>query len=78
MARYKLLFRKAVAKDLRAVPKDDVQGILKRIQNLVDDPRPHGCDKLSDQERYRVRQGQYRVVYEVEDDVFVVTVVGVI
>jgi len=77
MARYRLLFKKSVGKALRAIPNDDVQRILKRIRNLADDPRPHGCDKLTDQERYRVRQGEYRVVYAVEDDVLVVTVVKV-
>jgi len=77
MARYRLLFKKSVAKDLRAIPKKDVQRILKRIEALPDDPSPDGCEKLTEQERYRVRQGSYRVVYEIKDDMLVVTVVKV-
>ena len=77
MARYRLLFKKSVAKDLCALPKNDVHRILKRIEALPDDPRPDGCEKLTEQERYRVRQGSYRVVYEIKDEMLVVTVVRV-
>ena len=77
MARYRLLFKKSVTKDLCAIPKKDVQRILKRIKALADTPRPDGCEKLTKQERYRVRQGLYRVVYEIKDDMLVVTVVMV-
>jgi len=77
MARYRLLFKKSVAKDLRAIPKKDVQRILKKIKALADAPRPDGCEKLTEQERYRVRQGLYRVVYEIKDEMLVVTVVKV-
>lgn len=57
MGRYSLHFKQSVAKDLRAIPKKDVQRILQRIQSLADDPRPPGSEKLVAQERYRVRQG---------------------
>lgn len=67
MASYELAFRKSVAKDLRAFPKQDVKRILQRIRALADDPRPPGCEKLSSLERYRVRQGVYRIVYEIND-----------
>lgn len=77
MASYKLVFKKSVAKDLRAFPKADVQRILQRIRLLADDPRPQGCEKLSGLERYRVRQGVYRIVYEVEDAILTVLVVRV-
>ena len=77
MARYRLLFKKSIAKDLRAIPKKDVQRILKRIETLADDPRPDECEKLTDQERYRIRQGPYRILYEVQDDVRAVIVVKV-
>ena len=78
MARYRLLFKRSVAKDLRAIPKKDVQPILKRIKALADAPRPDGCEKLTDQERYRIRQGLYRVIYEVKDDVLIIIVVKLV
>ncbi|HSP00513.1 MAG TPA: type II toxin-antitoxin system RelE/ParE family toxin [Thioalkalivibrio sp.] len=77
MASYRLAFRKSVAKDLRSIPNRDVARIMKRIEALVDDPRPPDSQKRSGQERYRVRQGMYRIVYEIVDDELVVTVVKV-
>ncbi|RFF27886.1 MULTISPECIES: type II toxin-antitoxin system RelE/ParE family toxin [unclassified Wenzhouxiangella] len=77
MANYSLVFKGSVAKDLRPIPRKDVARILKRIESLRDDPRPVGCEKLSGQERYRLRQGQYRILYEIGDKELVVTVVKV-
>jgi mRNA interferase RelE/StbE len=77
MASYELLFKKSVAKDLREFPKADVKRILQRIRSLADDPRPPGCEKLSGQERYRLRQGVYRIVYEIDDKVLIVLVVKI-
>jgi len=77
MARYSLLFKKLVTKDLSSLPKKDVQRILKRIESLADDPRPAGCEKLVDREIYRIRQGCYRILYEIQDDVVIVLVVKV-
>ena len=76
MARYSLLFKKSVSKDLRSIPKQDVQRILKRIDMLVDDPRPSGSEKLSTQELYRIRQGRYRILYEIQDAVLIIVVVN--
>lgn len=77
MASYELVFKKSVAKDLRSIPKRDVARILKRIEALRDDPRGDDCVKLSAQERYRVRQGVYRIVYEIREKELVVLVVKV-
>lgn len=77
MGRYSLVFRKSVARDLRAIPKKDVARVLKCIEALSEDPRGPGCEKLSGQERYRVRQGVYRIIYEIVDDKLVVVVVRV-
>ena len=77
MARYKLLFKKSVSKDLRAIPQHDVRRILKRIDRLADDPRPSGSEKLSTHELYRIRQGRYRILYEIQDLVLTVIVVKV-
>jgi mRNA interferase RelE/StbE len=65
MARYELRFKPSVAKDLRDIPPADVRRILTRIDTLRDDPRPPGSEKLSAQERYRLRQGNYRILYTV-------------
>ena len=77
MASYKLSFKQSVAKDLRRIPKDDVARILKRIDMMAENPRPPGSEKLSGQERYRVRQGVYRIIYEIVDGALLVTVVKV-
>jgi len=77
MASYELVFRKSVAKDLRAFPKQDVKRIVQRIRALGLDPRPPGCEKLSGQERYRIRQGVYRIIYEIVDARLLVLVVRV-
>ena len=77
MANYRLTFKKSVTKDFRLIPKDDVRRILKRIEALADDPHPMGCEKLSGQERFRVRQGVYRIVYEILDEELVIVVVKV-
>lgn len=77
MARYELKVKPSVARDLRAIPRADVQRILARIESLRDDPRPPGAEKLSAQERYRVRQGNYRILYTVADVELIVEVVKV-
>jgi mRNA interferase RelE/StbE len=77
MGRYKLVFKKSVAKDLRAVSKKDVARILKCFDALSEDPRALGCEKLSGQERFRLRRGVYRIVYEIKDDMLMVVVVKI-
>lgn len=77
MASFEIRFKKSVAKDLRTLPNEDVRRILKRIEALSNDPRPPGSEKLSAHERYRVRQGVYRIVYEIHDSALVVIVVKV-
>ena len=77
MASYELAVKESVSNDLRAFPKQDVKRIMQHIRSLADDPRPPGCEKLSGEERYRVRQGAYRVIYEIEDARLTVLVVKV-
>jgi mRNA interferase RelE/StbE len=77
MAAYKVFFRKSVWKDFEAIPEKDLQRILKRIEMLGDDPRPPGCEKLTGEERYRLRQGRYRIMYSIQGDELTVLVVKV-
>lgn len=77
MARYRIAFKRSVIKDLRQIPNQDVQRILKRIDDLADEPRGSGAEKLTGEEVFRVRQGNYRILYTVEDDVVTVTIVRV-
>ena len=77
MAKYNITFKKSVSKDLHSIPSADVKRILKKIDSLAEDPRADGCIKLSAQERYRVRQGLYRIVYEIRDETLVVHVIKV-
>ena len=78
MAKYELRIKKSAAKELEAVSrKTDRQRLVQQIQSLADNPRPPGCKKLSGSNKYRIRQGNYRIVYSVEDDKLVVYVVKI-
>jgi mRNA interferase RelE/StbE len=77
MERYRLVFRKSVTKDLRRLSRQDVARIVRCFRGLADEPRGPGCEKLSGEERYRVRVGIYRIVYEIKDDLLIVVVVKV-
>uniref|UniRef100_A0A831UEI9 Type II toxin-antitoxin system RelE/ParE family toxin n=1 Tax=Geobacter metallireducens TaxID=28232 RepID=A0A831UEI9_GEOME len=77
MAAYRIVLRKSAAKELEAIPKQYLAKIVERIQSLAVEPRPPGVEKLSAQERYRIRQGDYRIVYSIDDDILTVCVVKV-
>ena len=77
MAEYEILFKESVYKDLKKILKADLRKILSRIKKLSEDPRPAGCEKLTGQERYRLRQGRYRIVYSIQDDKLTIWVVKV-
>ena len=77
MAVYKIFFKKSVEKDFAAIPKKDLKKIIQRIGGLAEESRPRGCEKLTGQERYRLRQGCYRIVYSIEENVLTVWVVKV-
>ena len=77
MAEYKIYFKESVEKDFRTIPKKDLQKIILRIQALARDPRPPGYEKLTGQDRYRIRQGHYRIIYSIQDKEFTVWVVKI-
>ena len=78
MESYELLIKPSAAKELEAVGrKSDRTRIVDKIYTLRDDPRPPGCEKLTGQDRYRLRQGQFRILYVVDDSERVVTVMKI-
>ena len=77
MGSFELIFKQSVAKDLRQIPKKDVARILKRIEALRAEPRPPGVEKISGRERYRIRQGVYRILYEILNNELMVVVVKI-
>lgn len=76
MASYKLSIKPSAGKELEAVgSKADRTRIVAKITALATNPRPHGSEKLAGyDDRYRIRQGNYRVVYEIDDDASEVTI----
>jgi mRNA interferase RelE/StbE len=77
MAVYNIFFKESVRKDLDSIPKNDLQRIMERIGTLAENPRPVGSEKLSGQEKYRIRQGDYRIIYSIQDTQLTVWVVKV-
>ncbi len=67
MGKYRIPIRKSAADELGRIQKKDLRRIVARIRALGDEPRPHGAEKLSAKERFRIRQGDYRVVYFIDD-----------
>lgn len=76
MAAYRVVLKRSAAREIDALPsKKGRQRIVRRIEALALDPRPHGSEKLAGQvDRYRIRQGRYRIVYSIEDGAATVTV----
>jgi mRNA interferase RelE/StbE len=77
VAGYKIYFRQSVLKDLTKIPKGELQRIIKRIETLAVDPRPRGCEKISGQDRFRIRQGSCRIIYSIQDDELTILVVKI-
>jgi mRNA interferase RelE/StbE len=77
VASYSLELKKSAAKELGELPSKDCARVIGRIQALAEEPRPHGSEKLSGDEKYRIRQGVYRVLYEIDDDEARVTILKI-
>ena len=77
MGKYRVLVRKSVSKDLDRITKKDVRRILKAMKALSDDPHPPQSKKLSGDEKYRLRCGAYRIIYEIQDEQLVICVVRI-
>ena len=77
MAKYKIEIKRSAVKEIKKLPSKDVGKILAKISSLIENPRPKGCAKLSADEKYRIRVGDYRILYEVKDNLLVIFVVKV-
>ena len=79
MASYRLVIKRSVAKEIESIDRKKTrQRIVERIQELASNPRPYGCEKLSGKHPYyRIRQGQFRILYEIKDQELIVFVVKV-
>ena len=77
MAEFEIFFKESVWKDVRKIPKRDLRNILERIKSLATNPRSPGCEKLTGQDRYRLRQGRYRIVYSIQDNDLIVWVIKI-
>jgi len=77
MAKYKIRIKKSAEKELSKIPEKELLKILDKIKSLSNDPYPTGSIKLTNQEKYRVRVGNYRILYQIEDNILTVFVVKV-
>jgi len=77
MAKYKIQVKKSAEKELGKIPKIELLKILDKIKSLADDPHPAGSIKLTNQEKYRIRVGNYRILYKVEENILTVFIVKV-
>jgi mRNA interferase RelE/StbE len=75
--KYRVLIKPSAIKELDSIPKRDLKRIVEGMRNLSEIPRPPGCEKLSGEDRYRVRLGPYRIVYSIDDKSHEVLVVKV-
>lgn len=75
---YQIEISRGALKQLKKLSADIREKIEVKIQSLADEPRPDGVVKLKDTENgYRIRVGNYRILYQIQDDVLVVTVVKI-
>jgi mRNA interferase RelE/StbE len=74
---YDLLVKKSAERELHALPKHELRRVTERLRSLSGDPRPSGCEKLTGHDQYRIRQGDYRIVYAIDDVAHVVTIVKI-
>ena len=77
MAEYRITIKKSATKELEGIPQKDLRKIVKRIRSLAKDPRPNGSQKLTRQEQYRIRQGDYRIVYSIEEKDLLIDIVKI-
>ena len=74
--RYQLIIKPKVIKVLEKINEPDYSAIKASIYNLADNPRPPGCKKLKGRDGYRIRAGDYRIIYNIFDKTLTIDVVN--
>ena len=77
MASYKVFIKPSAVKEIESLPKKDRSRVIQKIKGLATDPRPPGCEKLTGKDKYRIRQGNYRIAYSITDTQLIIIVVKV-
>ena len=77
MAKYSIEFKKSATKELNSLPNKEIKKILNSINQLIENPRPINSKKLSASERYRIRVGDYRILYEIKDQILIVYIIKI-
>lgn len=77
MAAYRIEIKRSAAKELERIPPKDRDRIAEKIRSLSSDPRPTQAKKLSGEEKYRIRQGDYRILYQIQEDIVMIVIVKI-
>ena len=77
MGKYRIEIKKSAVKEIHKLPSREIKKVLIKIESLSENPRAEDCIKLSGEEKYRVRCGDYRILYLIKDDVLIVYIVKV-
>jgi len=77
MAKYRIEFKKSASEELNSLPNKEIKKILSSIDQLIENPRPINSKKLSASERYRIRVGDYRILYEIKDQILIVCIIKI-
>lgn len=77
MEKYKIEFKKSAVKELNAIPRKDLAKIVSRIKTLSFNPRPQDCIKLTNREDYRIRVGNYRIIYSINDTILIILIIKI-
>jgi mRNA interferase RelE/StbE len=77
VASYKVLIKPSAAKELENIPLRDRRRVVAKIESLAHNPRPPSCERLTGHEQYRIRQGNYRILYTIDDPVLIVVVIRI-
>jgi mRNA interferase RelE/StbE len=77
MEKYKIEINKSAIKELNSIPQKDIHKIIVKIQSLSSNPKPQGCTTLTNREDYRIRVCNYRIIYSINDDILIITVIKI-